>query len=84
MAPPGEGSFYDFQIIGSEVVAKDGGSIGTVKGLLPVGDRNLLVVDRGGREVLIPFVESLCLEVDAAAKRIRVDLPDGLLDLNDI
>ena len=84
LAPPGEGSFYDFQIIGSEVVAKDGVSIGTVKGLLPVGDRNLLVVDRGGREVLIPFVESLCLEVAAAAKRIRVDLPDGLLDLNDI
>jgi 16S rRNA processing protein RimM len=84
LAPPGDGSYYDFQIIGSEVVAKDGGSIGTVKGLLPVGDRNILVVDRGGREVLIPFVESLCLDVDAAAKRIRVDLPDGLLDLNDI
>ena len=84
LAPLGEGNFYDFQIIGSEVVAKDGVSIGTVKGLLPVGERNLLVVDRGGREVLIPFVESLCLEVDAVAKRIRVDLPDGLLDLNDI
>ncbi len=55
-----------------------------MKGLLPVGDRNLLVVDRGGREVLIPFVEPLCFEVDAGAKRIRVDLPDGLLDLNDI
>lgn len=84
LPPVGKGSYYDFQIIGCEVVAKDGRAIGTVKGLLPVGDRDLLVVDREGREALIPFVESLCLEVDAAAKRIRVDLPDGLLDLNDI
>jgi len=84
LAPPENGSYYDFQIIGCEVVAKDGGSIGTVKGLLPVGDRNILVIDRGGREILVPFVESYCLEVDAVAKRIRVDLPDGLLDLNDI
>lgn len=84
LPPAGEGSFYDFQIIGCEVVDKDGGTIGTVTGLLPVGGRNLLAVDRGGREVLIPFMESLCLEVDAAARRIRVDLPDGLLDLNDI
>lgn len=63
---------------------KDGVTIGTVKGLLPVGGRDLLVVDRSGREVLIPFTESFCLEVDAAAGRIRVELPDGLLDLNDI
>lgn len=83
--PPAEkGSFYDFQLIGCEVVEKDGGAIGTVKGLLPVGGRDILVVDRGGREVLIPFTESFCLEVDAAAGRIRVELPDGLLDLNDI
>jgi ribosomal 30S subunit maturation factor RimM len=55
-----------------------------VTGLLPVGDRNLLVVDRAGREVFIPFMEALCLEIDPARKRIVVDLPDGLLDLNDI
>jgi len=84
LPPARKGSFYDFQIIGCEVVDKDGGRIGTVTGLLPAGGRDILVVDREGREVLIPFMESLCLDVDAAARRIRVDLPDGLLDLNDI
>jgi 16S rRNA processing protein RimM len=84
LPPAGKEGFYDFQIIGCEVVDTNGGAIGTVTGLLPVGGRDLLVVDREGREVLIPFMESICLNVDAAARRIRVDLPDGLLDLNDI
>jgi ribosomal 30S subunit maturation factor RimM len=34
-----------------------------------------------GREVLIPFVSSICRRVDLAARNITVDLPEGLLDL---
>jgi ribosomal 30S subunit maturation factor RimM len=40
-------------------------------------------VDSRGKEVLIPFHESFCKEVDLAAKKIRVDLPAGLLNLNE-
>ncbi len=53
-------------------------------GVLPVGDRNLLVADRDGKEILIPFMEPMILGVDPAKKEIRVDLPDGLLELNEI
>jgi len=35
----------------------------------------------GGREVLIPFVDSICRRVDPAARVIEVDLPEGFLDL---
>jgi ribosomal 30S subunit maturation factor RimM len=35
----------------------------------------------GGREVLIPFVPAICREVDLAARTIRVELPEGLLEL---
>ncbi len=48
-----------------------------------LGASSLLVVDRRGKEALIPFHESFCKEVDLAAKEIRVDLPAGLLDLNE-
>jgi ribosomal 30S subunit maturation factor RimM len=37
-----------------------------------------LTVD--ARPVLIPFVNSLC-QVDLTARTIRVDVPEGLLDL---
>ncbi len=84
LSPLEDGHFYHFQIIGSAVVTKDGESVGIVKSLLPVGKETLLVVDRGGREVLIPFVKSICFDVDTSRREIRVDLPAGLLDLNEI
>ena len=82
--PLEDGYYYHFQIIGSAVVTKDGESVGTVKSLLPAGDRTLLVVERGGREVLIPFTRAICIDVDTRRREIRVDLPNGLLDLNEI
>ncbi len=39
----------------------------------------LLVVDGG---LLIPFARSICVEIDPAARRIAVELPEGLKDLN--
>jgi 16S rRNA processing protein RimM len=82
--PLEDGNYYHFQIIGSAVVTKDGESVGTVKSLIPAGKETLLVVEGGGREVLIPFTRSICLDVDTSRREIRVDLPDGLLDLNEI
>jgi ribosomal 30S subunit maturation factor RimM len=33
-----------------------------------------------GRDVLVPFSRSICKEIDVAAKNIRADVPEGLLD----
>jgi len=42
----------------------------------------LLAVDTSGGELLIPLAEDICTKVDAAARRIEVQLPEGLRDLN--
>jgi ribosomal 30S subunit maturation factor RimM len=36
----------------------------------------------GADEVLVPFVDSICREVDVSAKRIVIDPPAGLIELN--
>ena len=33
-----------------------------------------------GRDVLVPFAQAICKEIDVAAKTIRAELPEGLLD----
>ena len=43
------------------------------------GTENLLVADQI-RDYLVPFAESICVEVDVENKLIRVDPPDGLLE----
>jgi 16S rRNA processing protein RimM len=80
-----EGEFYDWQLAGCRVETVGGEDLGTVRELLRAGgDAPLLVVkDERGRERLIPFAESICVETDIDARLIRVDPPEGLLELND-
>jgi len=35
-----------------------------------------------GPDLLIPYVPAICREVDLKARRIGVELPEGLEDLN--
>lgn len=82
--PPEEGCVYDFQVIGSRVETLSGQSLGVVRGLIPAGTGDLLVVESSEREYLIPFVEEICVEIDPENLRIRIDPPEGLLELNEI
>ena len=74
-----ENEFYDWQLQGCEVVTADNESIGKVRELMRTGGTENLVVD-GEREYLIPFAESICVEVDVEKKRIVIDPPEGLLE----
>ena len=71
--------FYDWQLEGCDVVTVGGETIGKVRELMRTGGTENLVVD-GEREYLIPFAESICVEVDIEKKRIVVDPPEGLLE----
>jgi 16S rRNA processing protein RimM len=79
-----DGEFYLFQLTGCRVIGRDGRRIGRVRDILSIGAAELLLVESGGKEVFIPFHRSICIEVDVNAKEIRLDPPDGLLDVNEI
>jgi 16S rRNA processing protein RimM len=80
--PEGEGLYYDFQLVGCAVVDRAGGAVGEVRGVMRTGAGAILEVKRPkGPDALIPFVDEMCPEVDVAAKRITVELPEGLLEL---
>lgn len=77
-----EGEFFEYQIIGSDVVATDGERIGRVEKVLKTGGTDLLVVlSDDQREFLIPFADDICTAVDLSRKRVTVKPPEGLLDL---
>ena len=78
----GEGEYYDWQLEGCRVETVRGRQLGTVSEILRTGgEAPVLVIDAGaGREHLVPFAESICVEVDTERKLIRVDPPEGLLE----
>ena len=76
-----EDTYYDFDLIGCDVVTTEGRHLGRVEEVQNYGAAPLLVVRGGARELLIPFVLSICVEISIERKRIVVNPPEGLLDL---
>ena len=70
---------------GWRVVDAQGAVLGEVADVIDNPGQSLLVVNRGDDlpEAFIPLVDAFIVNVDEDAREIVVDLPDGLLTLND-
>jgi 16S rRNA processing protein RimM len=78
------GSFYHHQLVGCAVETLAGERVGEVERVEGgIGGSRLVVGGRRG-EVLVPLASTICVEIDPDARRIRIDPPEGLLDLNEV
>lgn len=76
-----DGHFFRSDLIGCCVLDNATGErLGIVNGWQEYGGPPLMEVKVGEREVLVPFGSPMC-NVDLTARTIRVDLPEGLLEL---
>ncbi len=76
--PPGE--VYVSDLIGCRVIA-DGRELGPVADVdFGAGSAPLLVVRQGEKEYLLPYAEEFLEEFDLANRRLRLKLPEGLLE----
>lgn len=73
--------FYDTDLIGLLARTVDAAPIGPVRDVLHAGGADYLVLDRDGREVLVPFVRAIVPTVDLAAGVVEIDPPEGLFEL---
>ena len=75
-----EDEFFDWQLEGCRVETVDGETIGSVREVQRTGGTENLLVDGESKTYLIPFAESICVEVDVNKKLITIDPPEGLLE----
>ena len=75
-------TFYRHDLVGCAVYAADGSRVGEVRGVDGTLGGSRLVVDGRDGEILIPMAAEICRSIDVHAKRIVIDAPEGLLDLN--
>ena len=83
LQPLADGAYYQHQLIGCVVETAGGERIGEVARVDGGAAGSLLAIDGRNGEILIPFARDICTSVDVAAKRITVEPPDGLLELNE-
>lgn len=82
VAEEGE-TIYLAEILNFEVVDTESKVIGKIVAFSSNGPQDLLVVDTGRGRAEIPFVDAFTVEVDHDAKRVVMDLPEGLLEIGE-
>ncbi|MBI3325646.1 MAG: 16S rRNA processing protein RimM [Nitrospinae bacterium] len=71
--------FYWYDLEGLSVYTQEGDFLGRVVDFFPTGSNEVLVVQDGPREALIPFIGEVILAVDETQRCLRIRALPGLL-----
>lgn len=81
LPPTDDNEYYHFQLLGLRVRTVRGVELGTLTSILDTGPHDVYgVTDAAGREVLLPALADVVLEVNLEDGFVLVDPPEGLLD----
>ena len=83
LQPLQAGRYYEYQLVGCTVETTSGQVVGTVDAVDGSAGATRLVMNGPRGEILIPLAVDICVDIDVANKRIRINPPDGLLELNE-
>jgi 16S rRNA processing protein RimM len=70
--------FYWDDLIGLDVVNKEGVNLGKIEELIATGSNDVLVV-MGDRKRLIPYISNVIIKVDLSSKSVSVDWGEDFL-----
>ena len=73
-----EDSFYWYELIGIDVFTTEEEYLGRIESIIETGSNDVYVAKNGAKEILIPALASVVVDVNLEQKRMRVNLPEGL------
>jgi len=77
-----ESANYIADLIGLDIVTEDGEKIGTVSDVFNTGSNDIYEVKREGKKnLLLPVIDDVVLNIDVDGGKITVRMMDGLEDL---
>jgi len=77
--PLPEGQIYQHELFGFQVVDDNDNALGELVEIIETGANNVYVVrDAAGKEILLPAIPSVILDLDRGRRVMRVHLLDGL------
>jgi 16S rRNA processing protein RimM len=78
--PLPDGQIYQHELFGFKVVDENDNLLGELVEIIETGANNVYVVkDESGRELLLPAIPSVILDLDVERRLIRVHLLEGLI-----
>lgn len=80
LPPLPEGQYYEYQLIGLDVVDETGAVLGKLSEILETGANDVYVVrNEDGGEILLPVIPSVILNRDMERRLLTARVPEGLL-----
>jgi 16S rRNA processing protein RimM len=79
LEPLGDDEYYWYELVSMTVVTDDGQALGVVQSVIATGANDVFVVSDGAREVLLPNIPEVILDVDREKRVITVHLLPGLI-----
>jgi 16S rRNA processing protein RimM len=77
LEPPGEGEYFQGDLIGLDAVDEQGGALGVVEEIWNTGPvPNIVIRAEGKPELVVPFTDDFVPRVEIAEKRIVVRPPE--------
>jgi 16S rRNA processing protein RimM len=77
--PLPEGKHYQYELIDLDVVDENGNPLGKLVEILETGANDVYVVqDDSGKEILLPAIPSVIMDLDMSQRTLRVHLLEGL------
>ncbi|KZS40997.1 ribosome maturation factor RimM [Aquimarina aggregata] len=73
--------FYFHEVIGFKIIDNAYGEVGVIKSINDSTAQALFEIDRNGTEILIPMNDEFIDKIDRDSKEVRVNTPEGLIDL---
>jgi 16S rRNA processing protein RimM len=83
LQPLEEQQYYEHQLVGCQVRTIRDGEVGVVARVEGGSGGSRLVIEGSRGEIQIPLAVEICVDVDIARKTIRINPPEGLLELNE-
>jgi len=86
LGPAPEGKYYHYELLEADVVDTNGKILGTVHEIIETGSNDVLLVRTSNsesskpKEILIPVIDGVLVELDRDTNSLIVDPPPGLLD----
>ena len=77
-----EGVYYIADLIGLDVVKEDGEKVGVISDVFNTGSNDIYEVKREGQKnLLLPVIDDVVLNIDVENKKVTVRMMEGLEDL---
>jgi 16S rRNA processing protein RimM len=77
---PPKGSFFIHDVIGLRVIDEKGKAVGILKDVLRLSPNDVYVVEKDGKEILLPAVKEFVKRIDIEGGTMSVQLIEGMIE----